>query len=323
MHPAKSVIAFTTMTGAGYGLLIFMIALHMLGLIPTDATFALTGFGLAFALITIGLMVSALHLGRPERAWRAFTQWRSSWLSREGVLAVITYGPTGLYGLVWYVYPQSIGTPFMMAVGVFGILCCVGTVFCTSMIYASLKAICTWANPWVPVSYLLLSLMTGALLCDALVYSFGYGTTVLDIAVLVLLGLGLAVKLVYWKCMRETACISTPETAIGLPTTQGGMVRLLEAPHTQDNYLLKEMGFVIARKHAAKLRKISVITGFMLPVFLVWISSVLAPSIAGYPLMSAVFFCAVGVVVERWLFFAEAHHVVMMYYGHRPDEFKT
>jgi len=315
MHPAKSVIAFTTATGAGYGLLIFMIALNMAGLLPSDATFALLGFGLAFAMISAGLMASTFHLGHPERAWRALTQWRSSWLSREGVMAIFAYGPTGLYGLVWYMSPETLATPLMMAVGLVGIVSCLVTVYCTSMIYASLKAIFSWANSWVPASYLVLSLMTGALLCDLFAYAFGFSTTVLDIAVLVLLAAGLLVKLGYWKYVAQTVNPTTPETAIGLPTAQGGKVRVLESSHTEDNYLLKEMGFAVARKHAAKLRMIAIVAGFVAPVFLVWCSSILSDSIAVYPLYSAVFVCAVGIVVERWLFFAEAKHAVMMYYG--------
>lgn len=315
MHPAKSVIAFTTSTGAGYGLLIFMIALNMAGLLPSDATFALFGFGLAFVMISVGLMASTFHLGHPERAWRALTQWRSSWLSREGVMAILAYGPTGLYGLVWYMSPETLTTPLMMAVGIAGIVSCLVTVYCTSMIYASLKAIFSWSNSWVPTSYLVLSLMTGALLCDLFAYAFGFSSTVLDIAVLVLLVAGMLVKLGYWKYVSQTVNPSTPETAIGLPTSQGGKVRVLESSHTEDNYLLKEMGFAVARKHAAKLRMIAIVAGFVLPVFLVWCSSVLSASIAVYPLYSAVFVCAIGIVTERWLFFAEAKHAVMMYYG--------
>ena len=96
MHPAYSVILFTTASGAGYGLLVWLALGGMLGLVPAERWLGIVGFGLAFALITAGLLSSTAHLGRPERAWRAFSQWRSSWLSREGVMAVATYVPAGL-----------------------------------------------------------------------------------------------------------------------------------------------------------------------------------------------------------------------------------
>jgi DMSO reductase anchor subunit len=80
MHPAFSVIFFTTASGAGYGLLALLGILAPLGLVPADAGFGALALGLALVLITAGLLASSLHLGHPERAWRAFSQWRSSWL---------------------------------------------------------------------------------------------------------------------------------------------------------------------------------------------------------------------------------------------------
>src|SRR5215475_805849 len=104
MHPAYSVILFTTASGAGYGLLAWLALAGMLGLVPAGRWLGIVGFGLAFALITAGLLSSTAHLGRPERAWRAFSQWRSSWLSREGVMALLTYVPAGLLALAWVAF---------------------------------------------------------------------------------------------------------------------------------------------------------------------------------------------------------------------------
>ena len=101
MHPAYSVILFTTASGAGYGLLAL---LGLVGISHGEASslaFGLTAMVIALGLITVGLLSSTFHLGHPERAWRAFSQWRSSWLSREGVAAVLTYVPALLFGLVW------------------------------------------------------------------------------------------------------------------------------------------------------------------------------------------------------------------------------
>ena len=93
MHPASSVIIFTTLSGAGYGLMVWLTVLQkiMEGESTVNATGILSGIGVAFILVTIGLLASTFHLGRPERSWRAFTQWRTSWLSREGICAVLVY----------------------------------------------------------------------------------------------------------------------------------------------------------------------------------------------------------------------------------------
>ena len=126
MHPSFSVIFFTTASGAGYGLLALLGVLAPLGVTPPDAAFGFVALGLALGAITAGLLSSTFHLGRPERAWRAFSQWRSSWLSREGVASVATYIPAGLFGIAWV---------FLGVVSsVLGILSMVGaviTVFCT------------------------------------------------------------------------------------------------------------------------------------------------------------------------------------------------
>ncbi len=98
MHPAYSIILFTTASGIGYGMLAILGVLFALDLVPTTRDFIGTVLVLALALVGAGLLSSTAHLGRPERAWRALTQWRSSWLSREGILALLTFVPAGLFG---------------------------------------------------------------------------------------------------------------------------------------------------------------------------------------------------------------------------------
>src|SRR5215467_6298631 len=104
MHPAYSVIFFTTASGAGYVLLALLGLFGALGLLPADPVLGVVGFGLGFVMVGAGLISSTFHLGHPERAWRAFSQWRSSWLSREGVLAVATFVPAAIFALGWVLF---------------------------------------------------------------------------------------------------------------------------------------------------------------------------------------------------------------------------
>ena len=145
MHPAASVIFFTTASGAGYGLLFLLGIAGAAGLVPASLAFGLVGFTLAFGLITAGLLASTFHLGRPERAWRALSQWRSSWLSREGMAALVTYAPAGLFALGWVVFGEARG--IWGVFGLLGSLGAVATVVCTGMIYASLPTIRQWRQP--------------------------------------------------------------------------------------------------------------------------------------------------------------------------------
>lgn len=312
MHPAKSVIFFTTASGAGYGLLALLIAGNIVGLVPAHFWLAFIGYAVSYVLITGGLLSSTFHLGHPERAWRALTQWRSSWLSREGVMAVLTFIPTGLYALHQLFFPEMM-QGIMGLVGIMGVIFCIVTVYCTAMIYASLKPIHAWSNNYVPAGYLLLALMSGLLLLNGLLALWEYATASLQLVTLLVLGIALAWKIIYWRFLDASKSISTPESATGLG--EFGTVKLFEAPHTEANYLMKEMGFKIARKHSAKLRLITLLAGFVAPILLIVLSLFVGSVGLGVLMTLAVISAAIGLVTERWLFFAEARHTVGLYYG--------
>jgi len=308
MHPAGSVIWFTTLSGAGYGLLFLLGLLAGTPLLPESRWFALAALALGLGLVSAGLVSSALHLSHPERAWRAFSQWRSSWLSREGLLAVAGFLPAAVFGVAWVFFGHRLlWAGWLMAAFA------LATVYSTAMIYVSLKPIPRWHNPWVAPNYLLLALMTGSLLIRALAALFGQASFVLWILSLAAMALAAAGKLAYWWQVSRSAPTATAGSATGLGAL--GPVRLLEAPHTEENYLLKEMGYRIARKHAVRLRGIAVVFAFALPLLLTGISLRLSPAIADSASLLAAAAGMLGVLVERWLFFAEAKHSVTLYYG--------
>lgn len=312
MHPAKSVIFFTTASGAGYGLVAMLGILSAFGLLPPDQGFGFVAFAVGLLLIVSGLLSSTFHLGHPERAWRALSQWRSSWLSREGALAILSFGPIGLFGIWWVFLGDNSGIAILF--GILASVAAVLTVYCTAMIYASLRTIPAWHNPWAIAGYLGLAAMTGAILLNALVAAWGWpvmGTTT-GIA-LVTTAIGLLIKLAYWSAISSPRGDSTAETATGLGSF--GKVSLLESPHSSDNYLMKEMGFRIARKHASKLRMIAIVAGFVLPALMLAVALVIGGNTGIALSILTVFPVGVGIVIERWLFFAEASHAVMLYYG--------
>ncbi|HHI88931.1 MAG TPA: dimethyl sulfoxide reductase anchor subunit [Hellea balneolensis] len=313
MHPAKSVIYFTTATGAGYGLFVWLAYLALQGLLPADKLHAFVFLAAGFGLVITGLLSSTGHLGHPERAWRAMSQWRSSWLSREGLMAILTFIPLSIFAIMWFFMGQSAGLAARIAA--IGAVMAMITVFTTSMIYASLKTIPAWHNIWTKFGYLTLSLMSGGLLALALSGVFGMETAfhALIMPVLVLLVLGLSVKYLYWEHIK-TAKTSTIESATGLG--RFGKVTLAARPHSEDNYLLKERGYRIARKHARKIRSLAAAFGFVLPLILL-VAAMLYLEGTGraIALCLAFILCMIGLVFERWLFFAEAKHAVTLYYG--------
>ena len=306
MHPAPSIVVFTVASGAGFGLLATLGVFGMLGLFAPELWFGLVAFALAFALAGGGLVSSAFHLGRPERAWRAFSQWRTSWLSREGVLAVLTFIPAALFALGWVCYGQ-IWAPAGLATALLGAL----TVHATGMIYATLKPIRQWTSPWTVPGYLAMATASGAVLANALAHLFGQGSAPLGATACAALAIAWIVKVSYWEAAKQDAP-STTASATGLK----GRVRLLEAPNTESNFIMKEMGFRTARKHAERLRRITHLSGFLAPLVCVLAAELLEPgALAGFLALLAVPAAAVGLLAERWLFFAEAKHTVMLYYG--------
>jgi DMSO reductase anchor subunit len=307
MHPAYSVIVFTTFSGAGYGLAIAL----GLGFLDPGAVATVLAYLLSLAMISVGLLSSTLHLGNPQRAWRAFSQWRSSWLSREGVLAVLAFIPITLNGANALFFGE-----FNAVLGIAAAILSLATVFSTGMIYAQLKSIDAWHTGWTPACYLLFSLSGGAALASVFAWFEAANWPFLPLAAIICLALAWIAKWQWRLRLLTLAPISTPETATGLGSI--GRVRLLERPHMTENYLTRELGFKVARKHAAKLAAISFWAGGFIPIALLALA-VLSTG-AGTALALALTLLAVlshlaGVLVERWLFFAEARHAVMNYYG--------
>ena len=307
MKPAPSIVFFTVASGAGYGLLFWLGVLKPLGLLPANTLFGATAAIIALALIAAGLCSSLLHLGRPERAWRALSQWRSSWLSREGVAAVLTFLPAIIF-LIALAHGE---TSLMLPAGLLSAVGAAVTVYCTGMIYASLKPVKEWHHPMVAPGYLLFASFSGASLLAMLSIFWGGGF----FPALVAAALGLAAlmfKRAYWASVDATPAASTRETATGLGFI--GKVRPLESPHTESNYLLREMAFRVARVHAAKLRSIALLLGFALPALFFCLAIILGGGLAIALGVLAAASALAGLLVERWLIFAEATHTVALYY---------
>ncbi len=309
MKPAGCVLLLTTLTGFGYGLIAWLGALAGLGFLPAAPFFVPVSVAIGLGFSSAGLVASTLHLGHPERAWRAFSQWRSSWLSREGVAALATFPPAVAFaGLWWLLGAEAVAT---RVAGVVAAVLALVTVFCTSMIYASLKPIRQWHNPHTAPDYLIFAAFSGAVLLAAL-WAIWFGAAKgLAVAALVAALAALGAKLAYWRFIDTQKPLVSLASATGLLSF--GAVQPLDRPHFTENYVLREMGYQIARKHAVKLRRIAAVLAFLLPALLALVAAQgVLPAVAA---TGATLSALVGLLVERWLFFAEATHVSTIYYG--------
>jgi len=311
LHPAPSIILFTTLSGTGYGLAFWFCLFETLDLLPPDRSLALAAILLALIASSAGVIASTFHLGHPERAWRALSQWRSSWLSREGVAAFATLLAMSGAGWSWMADVANGGVGHGLAA--LTALGAAATVACTAYIYRSLKPIPRWHNRWVVPNYLALSAMTGALWLAPLAAALTAPSPLLLALALATVVLAALLKLGYWRFIDRDEVTATAGAATGLGFL--GEVRSFEAPHTSANYLLKEMAFRVARKHAAKLRRSTVIAAFLLPVALTALALPLGGAAGIALLVIAALSAQLGMLIERWLFFAEAKHMVTLYYG--------
>lgn len=289
MHPAPSVILFTVLSGLGFGFLAFLNA----GIITPTGLCAIAAFGVGYLLAVGGLLASTFHLGQPTRALRAFTQWRSSWLSREAWASCVALIGTA---------PVALGAIGGSAPGVWGMiaaLLCLFTVFCTSMIYAQLATVPRWNHWIVPVTFLGFSLAGGAILSATAGLVVG-----LSVVLAALLVIGFRIGDGQFALKGATLGTATGLGSIGVP-------RVFEQGHTGGSYLLREMIHVVGRKHAEKLRIMAVL-GVALPA-VVFVSVPAGLVATGLALAAHL----AGAFAARWLFFAEAEHVVGLYYGKR------
>lgn len=313
MHPAMSIIFFTTLSGAGFG----AIAAAAL----TSRYVGETGFWTAaligFVMATVGLLSSVAHLKSPSRARFALSQWRTSWLSREGVLAILTMG-LAFVGMVliatgmewpfgrneisaWMDYPYAMAAAFVML----GL--CLSTVRATGMIYQSIGAVPAWSRQPTSLMFILFAATAGSMIVLAASGSasnMGYGVSLFFLFTLWYF------KITIWGRIDNEDPVATVSSATGLGEDD---VRLFERPHVTENWLTKEMGFRVARRHAMKFRIFAVLLGGLLPALF------LAMALAGMAPHAVCWFALlihlIGVLVERWLFFAEAKHVQSLYYG--------
>ena len=289
MHPAPSVIIFSVLSGLGFGFMTYM----ALGFLALTGAWAFWAWGIGYALAVGGLIASTTHLGNPQRALKAFSQWRSSWLSREGwaaVLALFALAPIALGDWLGFFVPYAWrGLAAALAVV---------TVVCTAMIYTQIKAVPRWNHWLTPMMFVSFALAGGALLAMQAALAF-----------FLLLALAVVMLALFYIGDRQFARAgASMESATGLGHI--GKVAVFEQPHTGGNYLLREMIFVVGRKHAQKLRVIAVLCAAVLPAMMA--------AVGGVALMlAAVLVHLIGAFTARWLFFAEAEHVVGLYYGKR------
>jgi DMSO reductase anchor subunit len=321
MNPALSVVFLTTLIGAGQGLFLALFTAQVYGLVgllsEPDRMFYVQGSAIAVALLIAGLIASFFHLGHPERAWRAATRWRTSWLSREVIILPAVIGAVAVYGIVhyfgWTLALVGIATPIpsdlAFVVGIGSVVLTFGLFVATGMIYACIKFLQEWATPLTVINYLLLGTASGFTLATALAART-------DPALMIFYG-GWAIAITLIALVTRVASLirnrrikfkSSPQTAIGVRHTKivqkaqgfmGGSFNTREFFHGTSPLFFKSIKWVF------------LVLVFPVPVVLLW----LGLSSHAQAILTAAFVVQyLGLLAERWFFFAQANHPQNIYY---------
>jgi DMSO reductase anchor subunit len=322
MRPAYSVILLTTLIGAGQGLFLALFTAQfyaLFGLLPAQdgLTFHATGSALALTLLVGGLVASFFHLGRPERAWRTATQWRTSWLAREVIVLPAFMGVVFLFGaahgLAWnpvlLTLQRGLDIDVSVVLGALGTLLAFALFVCTGMIYACIRFLAEWHTPLTVVNYILLGGASGftlaalfsALSAPALVGFFAAWALIITL-------LGLATR--SWSLLRNARLKpkSSLQTAIGVKHPRvvqlsqgfmGGSFNTREFFHGQAAVFMRNVKWAFPA------------LAFVLPALMLGLGAAGASPLL---LASAFLIQYVGLLAERWFFFAQANHPQNLYY---------
>jgi len=312
MNPSLAVIFLTLFSGAGFGLMVSTIIVNDFqidgGLSPLRTAISVV---LALLLVTVGMISSTAHLANPKNAWRAFSRWRTSWLAREGIFAVLFYPITIAY-LGWVFFTNSDRDIVSLALGNVAAIVALITIFCQGMIYACLRTIRQWHTPLVPANFYALGLALGMTILATIRLLVGGPSLILVSSAGALLIAAAVMKGIYYFWIGRPSG-TTLQSATGF---SGGRVRLLDQGHTFGTFLTREFSNSITPARAARFKLAVYVVGFIVPTVVLLLGAHMA---LGILVLIAPLSAFVGIGLERYLFFVEAQHVVNLYHGRAPQ----
>jgi DMSO reductase anchor subunit len=322
MHPAFSVIFLTTLIGVGQGLFLALItgqSYSAVELLPSQDSTSFYGIGGAIALVFLigGLIASIFHLGRPERAWRSATKWRTSWLSREVIILPLVMGLVFVYAVMHFFSLDTVlftsingaRLHLSLLIGALGAVATFLLFLCTGMIYASIKFLQEWASSLTVFNYLLLGTASGFLLATAfasvnapgLMNFYGIWTTIILVAAFItrMASLVRNSRIKYKSSIQSAIGIrhkNIQQKSMGM---MGGSVNTRDFFHHQTLTIMNAV------------RVAFIILTFIVPMILLWKGM---SSASVNILIGAFVIQYIGLILERWYFFAQASHPQNLYY---------
>jgi len=307
MRPQFSIIFFTTLAGMAQGLLFFIALLNIEAPILSAPFLAILALPVSFILLTLGLVASFFHLGHPERAWRAAMMWRTSWLSREVIAlpAVMLLTAMTFLFIISGLVPAWLWAALLISILALWI--------CTAKIYQCIRFIQEWSHPSTLSNFILLGLTSGGLLLEFLLVLWNepgtpLGMSMISAANFILLFLALNLKLWIWRRNQKLKPKSNLASATGI---KGSNIRQTSMGFMGGSFNTREFFHHQTDRVISNIRKIILLMAYIGPMILLAFTMD-SPSIAQIAI--ALLMHYIGLLAERWMFFAEANHPQNLYY---------
>ncbi len=304
MHPAWSLLLFTTLAGTAQGLLLALAVASWLLPLPTG--FLLGAIALAEVLLTAGLLASFFHLGQKGRAWRAAAMWRTSWMSREVIILPLLMA----WVVLWWLAIAMDASPTVLRV--LSALVVVGTFalwYCTAMIYACLRFLQEWAHPLTVVNFTLLGMSSGSVLLCALSSLAGQNDLLQSLQFWAL-GSTLLAWFMRRQALRRNARLSPTSTLQSATGIQNPNLVQKSMGMSAGSFNTREFFHGATAQTVRRMPYVFQILLFALPLLLV--AALGAHSAMAWIL--AVLLQFAGLLAERWVFFAQARHPQNLFY---------
>ena len=307
MRPQFSIIFFTTLAGMAQGLLFFIALLNIEAPILSAPFLAMLALPVSFILLILSLVASFFHLGHPERAWRAAMMWRTSWLSRE----VIALPVVMLLTAMTFLFVASGLVPSWLWIAL--LISILALWICTAKIYQCIRFIQEWSHPSTLSNFILLGLTSGGLLLEFLLIlwnepSAPLGMSMISGANFILLFLALNLKLWIWRRNQKLKPMSNLASATGI---KGSNIRQTSMGFMGGSFNTREFFHHQTDRVISNIRKIILLMTYVGPMVLLAFS-MNSPSIAQIAIALVMHY--IGLLAERWMFFAEANHPQNLYY---------
>ncbi len=314
MHPEMSLVFLTVLAGIGQGIFILYFVLEMVLVGTLSPVFAYTSILSCIVLQYLGSAASLLHLGNPQRAWKAVRMWKHSWLSRE----ILTMG--GFMGIVHlYLLSMYFGIGFTehVILGSIAILFSIGFYVSSSMLYATIRFIKEWANGFTPLNFALSGLLVGSSIGFTLLHLIQSdlpGLKAVNVLVILLTCMAMIIKMLTFRFNSKVYVPITLKNALGVNDPN---IRLMDMGAAYDHYNTIDFHFPLTQRQLQTQKAIIILFIFILPLigWLLMLYTNLGNIINIVIGFSNVGLMMLGYLIERRLFFIEGNHLQNLYYG--------